>query len=187
MAQTWPVIAGVGPVDVKARFTATEYIRLTIEVGRAVGRARDEFGAGVGVTTLAAGYSQLFARAVLDAGMQLWVYRTGADSADRLTPAQRQEWDVMCREARLVEDHAPLRQCHRAVVDAADAVISCWYEHEFAGETYQALVYAVRHGRPVVHIDPTVPRGEPATRLPSEDFWRRKLRIEPRPAAMLVG
>lgn len=189
----WPVIAGVGSVDVKARFTATEYIRLGLEVERAVRRARDEYGAAVGVCSMAPGFDTIFAHAVLGAGMKLWAYRTGPWQAERWTPAQRREWEVLCGQAARVEDISPApseaaaRQCNRAMVDVADAAITCWYPDEFAGETYQTLLYAIRHGRPAVHVDPTVGRDEEALRLPSEAFWRRKLRIEQRTAALLAA
>lgn len=84
-----------------------------------------DFGNVVGVSCLARGADQVFARAVLDLGGALEVVLPAADYRDRkVKPDNRAEFDALCDAAAYVLTMNHTESNRQAYLDASDHVLS---------------------------------------------------------------
>lgn len=184
-APTWPVVAGVGYPDLSMRLTRGERLQLREALGKVIRRLRDEHGATVGISGMDVGFGTVLAETIVDNGLALWAYRPGPWQADKWSPAQRREWEILCGQAASVEDFSQsysdaaygLRD--RGMLDVADVGVAWWEVDQRHGPVYQAVKYGVqRLGRPMVRLDPRVNRGQQVSTLPTEAAWYRLLGLE---------
>lgn len=116
----------------------------------------------VGVSALAEGADQLFARAVLDAGGSLEVIVPGADYRARLSPRARAGFDELTDAAAIVTtlDYTKVgREAYLAaglsILDRCDVLFAVWDGEESRGDggTADVVRRARARGVPVVVID----------------------------------
>ncbi len=117
----------------------------------------------VGVTCLADGADQLFARVVLSLGGKLEVIVPADEYRDSLAPAAQVEYDDLIDRASHVE-HLPFfastEEAHmaggQAVVDHSDILVAIWdgLPARGLGGTADVVAYAKRYGVPVEVVWP---------------------------------
>lgn len=119
----------------------------------------------VGITSLAIGADQLFARAVLNHGGVLEVI-VPFEGYERIfeDEAAKREYDRLLRSARRVEvlkrsgtDEEAYFAAGRLLADRSDIVIAVWNGKpaKGLGGTADIVGYARAHGKNVVHLNPT--------------------------------
>jgi len=156
---TWLAVALTGHRDLGA---ADGWVAEELAVG-AVRLARQ--GTTVGASGMALGADTLWARAVLDAGMQLHAVVPFEAQADRWKPDQRAEWrrlrGLAAKETVVgpsprdyVRTIAALHYRNQVLIDTApDGLVAVWDGRQHGG-TWQALQYAATVGRDVIWINP---------------------------------
>jgi hypothetical protein len=119
----------------------------------------------VGITSLAIGADQLFARAVLDHAGALEVV-VPFDGYERTftDKAAKREFDRLLRGASKVDilkksgtDEEAYLAAGKLLVDRSDTVIAVWNGKPASGlgGTADIVLYAREHGKNVVHLNPT--------------------------------
>lgn len=116
----------------------------------------------IGVTSLAIGADQLFARLVLEVGGSLHAVVPFPDIERSFSPGDLAAYRQLVRDAEVevlrtpgTDDDAFLAAGER-VVDLSDVVLAVWDGNPAKGRggTGDVVSYATRRGVPVVHIDP---------------------------------
>ena len=116
----------------------------------------------VGVTSLAVGADQLFARLVLEAGGTIHAVLPSADIERSFSPEDVPTYRKLVRQATVevlhthgTDEDAYLAAGHR-VVDLSNFVLAVWNGKPAKGKggTADVVAYAMRRGVPLVHIEP---------------------------------
>jgi hypothetical protein len=116
----------------------------------------------VGVTSLAVGADQLFARLVLERGGTIHAVLPFADIERSFLPDDVCAYRELAKQATIevldtpgTDEDAYLAAGHR-VVELSDTVLAVWDGKPAKGKggTADVVSYAMRRGVPVIHIDP---------------------------------
>ncbi|SHE98705.1 hypothetical protein [Streptoalloteichus hindustanus] len=133
-------------------------------VGRGIRAALPPEPGLTGVSCLAPGADQVFARIVLDLGGRLEVVLPAADYRERLRPPQRPEFDALLDAASSVRVLPFPRSERRAyaaasqeVIASVDRMVAVWDGRpaDGAGGTADVVASARRHGVPVQVVWPS--------------------------------
>jgi hypothetical protein len=169
MGERWPVVMATGHRPQHLSPTQRAWCRDKLR--KAAVWLRDECGTTVGISGMALGVDMWFARAVLEAGLDLWAYVPFPEQPE-VWPSvgDRREWaGLVARAVRVeyagelgalggdVRRRAAVRLLHRRndmmLADAA-AVVAVLDVAKRGGGTRSAVVKALRAGMPGVHLDP---------------------------------
>jgi hypothetical protein len=116
----------------------------------------------VGVTSLAVGADQLFARLVLERDGTIHAVLPFADIERSFSPDQVPAYLELAKQATVevletpgTDEDAYLAAGQR-VVDLSDIVLAVWNGNPAKGKggTADVVAYAIRRGVPLIHIDP---------------------------------
>lgn len=180
MTIVWPVVAATGHRQRNLPPGSEAWVREKLAAGAVW--LRDERGCRTAISGLALGVDTWWARAVLDAGLELWAYVPFPQQPDPWPRAAKAEWRRLLNRAAKVEhlgdlDGLPpgrrkamatalLHARNGQMLDDADAVIAVLDPAKTGGGTVSAVRSARALGLPIVHLNPrarTVNVVEPGT------------------------
>ena len=165
----WPTVSATGHRSQHLSPTVAEWIRP--ELDRVAAKLRDEYGTRVGISGMATGVDQWWARSVLRAGLELWAYVPFPQQPDVWDDEDRAEWADLLRQATRVRYFGDLADVANSanrrrkavmllharnggMLEDADAVVAVHRPSKADGGTANAVKKAKRLGLPIVHVDP---------------------------------
>lgn len=155
---TWPVVAATGHRPQHLSPDAREWIRP--ELDRVAAKLRDEHGTRVGISGMAIGVDQWWARSVLRAGLELWAYVPFPQQPDPWDDEDRAEWADLIKRAAGVKTFGQsysvklLHARNDGMLADADAVVAVHRAAKTTGGTASAVKKATRRRLPIIHLDP---------------------------------
>lgn len=139
----WTVVAATGHRPQHLRPDSHEWVQA--QLLRIALKLRREYNTEVGISGMALGVDQWWARAVLDAELDLWSYIPCEQQADRWSDAQQAEWKrlrAMAVKERVFGDSYSPRLLHArndGMIADADAMVAVLRPGKTTGGTASAV------------------------------------------------
>nr|WP_221374377.1 DUF1273 domain-containing protein [Actinoplanes polyasparticus] len=130
------------------------------ELNRLAVKLRAEHGTQVGVSGMAIGSDLWWTDSVDRAGLKLWAHIPFPQQPDKWQPADRVEWERLCRVADKVKTYGgyyDVRTLHArndGMIEVSAAAIAVWLPGKTSGGTASAVRKLDGAGVPIIHVDP---------------------------------
>jgi hypothetical protein len=176
---TWEVASATG----HRTLTRKQQTWVLAELARVATKLSWEHGCTTAVSGMALNVDQTWARVAVAAQLRLWAVVPFPGQGDLWTPAEKQSWQEILREADkviVVSEEDPRDRSEAAhmlharndkMLVVSDVVVAVWDPRRRQGGTWSAVRKAVRRELPIIWLNPML---ETVT-MPSPKRWQEIL------------